>query len=66
MNVVDVQNILNEFFQEELTHDRNRHIVFWYDESKEFIDEINNIHLENIRIWTFSEKIYLKQSMNLK
>ncbi len=55
MNVIDVQSILNELFGEELTNDRDRHIIFWYDEAAEFIDEVDKLQLDGVRIWKFSD-----------
>lgn len=55
MNVIDVQSILNELFEEELTNDRDRHIIFWYDEAAEFIDEVDKLELDGVRIWKFSD-----------
>lgn len=54
MNVIDVQSILNELFEEELTNDRDRHIIFWYDEAAEFIDEVDKLELDGVRILKFS------------
>lgn len=55
MNLLEVEQILTEMFQEPLTHDRDRHIVFWYDEAGDFITEIEHLSLKNVRIWRFSE-----------
>src|SRR5690625_3625781 len=55
MNVINVQNILNDLFQEELTHDRDRHIVFWYDEASEFAVEVDKLKLDGVRVWKFSD-----------
>src|SRR5699024_4676516 len=54
MDVKDVHQILNDLFNEELTNERDRHIVFWYDEAQEFIDDIDNINIKDVRVCKFS------------
>src|SRR5699024_9773330 len=55
MNLKEVHRVLNDFYQKELTNGRKRHIVFWYDEEGEFINDIDDIHLENVRIWKVTD-----------
>ena len=51
MNLKEVTRVLQDTFNKELTEGKKRHIVFWYDEEGEFIDDIERLNLENIRIW---------------
>ncbi|WP_042224727.1 BREX-1 system phosphatase PglZ type A [Oceanobacillus manasiensis] len=51
MNLKEVHRVLNDFFHKELTNGRKRHIVFWYDEEGEFVDDIEEINIPNVRIW---------------
>lgn len=55
MNLKEIHRVLKETFQKELTNGRNRHIVFWYDEEGEFLDDIDDIRLENVRIWKLTK-----------
>lgn len=55
MNLKEVHRALQDMFQKELTNGRKRHIVFWYDEEGEFAEDINEIHLDNVRIWEVTE-----------
>ncbi len=45
LNLKQIEDKLNKEFDEE-----NRVIVFWYDEEKEFVDDIENLNLENVKI----------------
>lgn len=56
MNTAEVTHILQDLFNQPLIKDRERHIVFWYDESAEFSAEIDAIDLPNVRVWKFSNK----------
>lgn len=51
MNLKEVNRVLQDTFNKELTEGKKRHIVFWYDEEGEFIDDIDSLNLENIRVW---------------
>lgn len=55
MNLNEVNRVLQESFQKELTDGKKRHIVFWYDEEGEFLEDIDNLQLENIRIWKLTK-----------
>ncbi|MBE7105490.1 BREX-1 system phosphatase PglZ type A [Bacillus cereus] len=51
MNTKEIKRVLQESFAKELIDGKERHVVFWYDEAGEFIEEINQLGLENVRIW---------------
>lgn len=55
MNLKEVTRVLQETFNKELTEGKKRHIVFWYDEEGEFIDDIDALDLQNIRVWKLTE-----------
>ena len=46
MNLEEIENQINAFFNESL----HRQIVFWYDENEEFIEDIENINLNNAKL----------------
>ncbi|MUV38425.1 hypothetical protein JNUCC1_02263 [Lentibacillus sp. JNUCC-1] len=51
MNLSETQRVLADFFQKELTHNKKRHLVFWYDESGEFAEDIEQIDIPGVRKW---------------
>ncbi|MFA8439749.1 BREX-1 system phosphatase PglZ type A [Pueribacillus sp. YX66] len=55
MNVSKVERELKALFEKELTHNRRRHVVFWYDASGEFLNEVKELELDDVRIWTLTE-----------
>jgi uncharacterized protein (TIGR02687 family) len=55
MNLNDIRNVLKETFNKNLSEGRKRHIVFWFDEAKEFLEDIDELALENVRILKLTE-----------
>ncbi|MCQ6266316.1 BREX-1 system phosphatase PglZ type A [Fictibacillus sp. WQ 8-8] len=55
MNLKDVKRVLQDTFNKELTDGKKRHIVFWYDEEGEFLEDIDGLNLNNIRLWKLTE-----------
>ena len=51
MNTKEINRVLQDTFNKELTEGKKRHIVFWYDEAGEFIEEVDELNLEGVRIW---------------
>ncbi|EMA6342983.1 BREX-1 system phosphatase PglZ type A [Bacillus cytotoxicus] len=51
MNTKEIKRVLQEMFDKELTEGKKRHIVFWYDEAGEFMEEVDELNLEDVRIW---------------
>lgn len=51
MNLDEIENRINSIFAE----DYNRQIIFWYDENQEFIDDIDNIQLNNAKLHILKE-----------
>ncbi|NHM30666.1 BREX-1 system phosphatase PglZ type A [Neobacillus terrae] len=50
MNLNQVISTLTTTFNETLNDGEQRKIVFWVDKDKEFVEEINNISIENVKI----------------
>ena len=57
MNLEEITNVINDIYKKPL-HEKKRHIVFWYDEDSEFINDIDILNLENIRILKLNENNY--------
>lgn len=51
MNLDEIENRINSIF----TEDYNRQIIFWYDENKEFFEDIENIQLNNAKLHILKE-----------
>ena len=54
MNLQEIRNFLKELFSKKLDA-KKRHIVFWYDENEDFIDEIDSFDLEGIKVIKLTE-----------
>ncbi|MBX7376508.1 BREX-1 system phosphatase PglZ type A [Clostridium chauvoei] len=55
MNLQEIRNFLKELFLKPLDNGKKRHIVFWYDENEDFIDEIDSFDLEGIKVIKLTE-----------
>ncbi|WP_286907021.1 BREX-1 system phosphatase PglZ type A [Clostridium sp. UBA1652] len=55
MNLQEIRNFLKELFSKPLDNGEKRHIVFWYDENEDFIDEIDSFDLEDIKVIKLTE-----------
>ena len=66
MDVTEIQRVLQEFYDKELTDGRKRHIVFWYDEAGDFIEDIETIQLEGVRIWKLTENNLFRTKYELE
>ncbi|MGL4873467.1 MAG: BREX-1 system phosphatase PglZ type A [Clostridium sp.] len=55
MNLQEIRNFLKELFQKPLGDGKTRHIVFWYDESEDFIEDIDSFDLEGIKVIKLTE-----------
>lgn len=55
MNLQEIRNFLKELFSKPLDNSKKRHIVFWYDENEDFIDEIDSFDLEGIKVIKLTE-----------
>lgn len=50
MNLAEIKKILDENLNKESLDGRLRNIIFWYDEESEFVEDINDLQLENTKI----------------
>ena len=50
MNLNEIKVFLEENFNKPTLEGKNRHIVFWYDSEGDFIDDIDSLDLENVKI----------------
>lgn len=55
MNLKEIENKINEIF----INSHKRQIVFWYDENKEFEEEIENIQLDNAELYILTENNWI-------
>ena len=58
MNLDEVTKVLNDIYKQPLLNEKKRHIVFWYDTDSEFIDDIDNLNLDNVRILKLNNNNY--------
>ncbi len=49
MNLNEIKQKLEEHFDKEPNEGKNRHIVFWYDGDGEFVEDIDDISLDNVK-----------------
>jgi len=50
MNLTEVQKKLEESFQQKIPRGGNRSIIFWYDEEKEFVEDIPKLELQGGKV----------------
>ena len=50
MNLNEIKVFLEENFNKPTLEGKNRHIVFWYDGEGDFIDDIDSLDLQNVKI----------------
>ena len=50
MNLQEIRSFLKELFSKPLGDGKHRHIVFWYDENEDFIEDIDTFDLEDIKV----------------
>lgn len=55
MNLKEIKNLLTETFNKELDYGKKRQIVFWYDEEGEFVEDIDELKLDNVRLLKLTE-----------
>lgn len=55
MNLNQIESALLDIFHAPLKDGEQRKIVFWMDKDKDFIEDIDQLTLENIKILTLSE-----------
>ena len=55
MNLHEIRNFLKDLFSKPLGDGKKRNIVFWYDENEDFIEEIDNFDLEDVKVIKLTE-----------
>lgn len=55
MNLQERRNFLKDLFSKPLGDGKKRHIVFWYDENEDFVEEIDSFDLENVKVIKLTE-----------
>lgn len=58
MNLEEIEKVLNDIYKEPLKYENKRHIVFWYDAEGEFLEDIDTLNLDNIRILKLTNNNY--------
>lgn len=58
MNLDEVTKVLNDIYKEPLKYENKRHIVFWYDGEGEFLEDIDTLELEDVRILKLTNNNY--------
>lgn len=51
LDLAQIEDVLKEKFNKGLTTGQQRHIIFWYDEEEEFVDEIDELELDDVKVW---------------
>lgn len=60
MNLDEITKVLTEIYKEPLINENPRHIVFWYDAEGEFIEDIDNINIQNVKTLKLTQNNYFK------
>lgn len=62
MNITQIVSALQDIFNEPLKDGEERKIVFWVDKDQEFIEEIDQLTMDGVKVQTLSEnnQFYLK------
>ncbi|MBU5317590.1 BREX-1 system phosphatase PglZ type A [Clostridium bornimense] len=55
MNLKEIRNFLKELFSKPLNDGKTRHIIFWYDEDEDFIEEIDSFDIDNVKVIKLTE-----------
>lgn len=68
MDLTQVKRILEESFNKEPSEGRKRNIIFWYDGEGEFVDDIDELELDNAKILKLADNnaFYIKYLLEKK
>lgn len=58
MNLDEISKVLKDIYKEPLKNENKRHIVFWYDGDKEFLEDIDTLALEDVRLLKLTNNNY--------
>lgn len=50
MNLQEIRNFLKKIFSKPLEGGKKRHIVFWYDDNEDFIEDIDTLDLSGVKL----------------
>lgn len=50
MNLQEIRNFLKELFSKPLGDGKKRHIVFWYDGNRDFVEDIDSFDIEGVKL----------------
>ena len=56
MNLQEIRNFLKELFLKPLGNGKKRHIVFWYDSNEDFVQDIDEFDIENVKVIKLTDK----------
>ncbi|SDI37559.1 TIGR02687 family protein [Halanaerobium congolense] len=54
MNLDEIKNLLEKEFNQ-ATKEKGRHIIFWYDTNADFVEEIDDLEIDNAKIWKLKD-----------
>jgi uncharacterized protein (TIGR02687 family) len=62
LNITQITSALQDLFNEPLKDGEQRKIVFWVDKDKEFVEEIDQVELDGVKVQTLSNnnQFYMK------
>mgnify|MGYP001371960875 CR=1 FL=1 len=68
MNLDEIVNKLKEAFQQSLNEGEQRKIIFWLDKDREFMDVIDEVRIDNVKIhkWTETNNFYTKYLLEVE
>lgn len=56
MNIKQIESALAEIFNEPLKDGEQRKLVFWVDKDKEFIEDIEQITVDGVKVYTLTDR----------
>ncbi|MDP9739387.1 UNVERIFIED_ORG: uncharacterized protein (TIGR02687 family) [Bacillus sp. B2I3] len=56
MNIDQISKTLTDTFNEPLNDGEHRKIIFWVDKDKEFVEEINHLYIDNVKVHQLTEQ----------
>jgi len=58
MNFTEIKKVLQGIYSKDLVDGKKRHIVFWYDEESEFVNDMDELQLENVKLMKLTGRNY--------
>lgn len=58
MNLGEITKTLTNIYTSPLTNNTKRHIVFWYDSKGEFVEDIETLEIEHVKLLKLTENNY--------